>query len=81
MWTSALQTFSHNRSFISSQDFFEVMAFVTSVCIKALDFTFASLALLSLVRSAAVSMSVRQIFQLGRIMFIKNRYIHAVRSL
>ena len=36
------------------------MASVTSVCIKPLDFTLTSLALLSLMRSAAVSMSVSQ---------------------
>ena len=45
---------------ISSQNLFEVMASVTSVCIKPLDCTLAILALLSLVRSAAVSMSVSQ---------------------
>ena len=51
---------SHNRSFMSSQDLFEVMAYVTSVCINPLDFALVSLALLSLVRSAAISVSVSQ---------------------
>ena len=60
MWISALKSFSHNRSFMSSQDLFELMASVTSVCIKPHDFTLARLALLSLVRSAAISMSVSQ---------------------
>ena len=60
VWILALQSFSCNRSFISSQDLFEVMASVTSVCVKPHDFTLASLALLSLVRSAAVSMSKSQ---------------------
>ena len=53
MWILALQI-------ILSQDLFEVMASVTSVCVKPLDFALASLALLSLVRYAAVSMSVSQ---------------------
>ena len=60
MWISALQSFSLNRSFISSQDLFDVMASVTSVHIKPLEFTLASLTLHSLVRSAAISMSVSQ---------------------
>ena len=60
VWISALQCFSLNRSFISSQDLFEVMASVTTLHVKPLDFTLASLALLSLVRFAAVSMSVSQ---------------------
>ena len=60
VWISALQSFSHNRSLMSSQDLFEVMASVTNVCIKPYVFTLASLAVLSLVRSAAISMSVIQ---------------------
>ena len=60
LWISALQSFSLNRSFISSQDLFEVIASVTSVCVKPLDFTLSSLALLSLVRSAAISISLSQ---------------------
>ena len=51
------KAFNLNRSFISSHDLFEEIASVTSVCIKPCDFALASLALLSLVRSAAVSMS------------------------
>ena len=60
MWISALQSFSLNRSFSSSQDLFEVMASVTSVHSKPLDFTLASLALCSLVRSASILMWVSQ---------------------
>ena len=60
VWISALQSSNLNRSFISSHDLFEEMASATSVYIKSCDFTFASLALLSLVRSAAVSMSISQ---------------------
>ena len=57
---SALQSFSCNRSFISPQDLFEVIAFVTSVHVNPLDFTLVNLTLLLLVRYAAVSMSVSQ---------------------
>ena len=60
MWISALQSFGLNRSFISSHVLFEEMASVPSVYLKPCDFAFASLALLSLVRSAAISMSVSQ---------------------
>ena len=75
VWILALQSFSHNRLFISSQDLFEVMASVTSVHIKPLDFTLANLSLLSLGRSAAISMSVSQSFNSVESCFIKNRYI------
>ena len=60
IWISTLQSFSLNRSFISSHDLLEVMAFVTSVHIKPHDFALASLAVLSLMRSTAISMSVSQ---------------------
>ena len=60
MWISALQSFNLNGSFISSHDLFEEIASVTSVCIKPCDFALVSLALLSLVRSAAISMSRSQ---------------------
>ena len=60
MWISVLQSFSLNRSFITSHDLFENIASVTSVCVKPCDFTLASHAVLSLVRSAAVSMSMSQ---------------------
>ena len=60
MWRLALQSFSLNRSFISSHHLFEVMASVTNVYIKPLDFILISLDLLSLLRSAAISMSVSQ---------------------
>ena len=60
VWISALQNFNCNRSLISSKDLFEVMASMTSVHIKPHDLSLASLALLPLVRSAAVSMSVSQ---------------------
>ena len=60
MWISALQSFSHYRSLISSQDLFELMSSVTSVHAKPHDLALASLAVLSLVRSAAILMSVKQ---------------------
>ena len=60
VWISALQSFNVNRSFISSHDLFEEIASVTSVHVKPCDFALASLVLLSLVRSAAVSMSRSQ---------------------
>ena len=60
MWISALQSFSHNGSFISCQDLLKVMASVTSVHVNPLDFALASLSLLSLVRYAVISMSVSQ---------------------
>ena len=75
VWIPALQSFSCNRSFISSQDLFEVMASVTNVHINLLDFTLASLGLLSLVRSAAISIITEPIFLLGRVMFVENSYI------
>ena len=55
--TYALQSFSLSRSFISSHDLFEEIASVTSVCVKPCEFAFATLALLLLVRSTAISMS------------------------
>ena len=54
----SMQSFSLNKSFISSQDLSELMASVSNVHVNPLDFVLASLALLSFVRSAAVSMSV-----------------------
>ena len=60
MWISALQSFSLNRTFISSHDLFKEIASLTSVHVRPCDFTLGSLALLSLVRSAAVSMSMSQ---------------------
>ena len=56
----ALQSFSLNRSFISSHDLFEEITSVASVHVKPYYFTLASLALLSLVRSAAISMLMSQ---------------------
>ena len=61
---SALQSFSHNKSFISSHNLSELMASVTNVDVNPLDFALASLALLSFVRSSAVSMSVNHSFSL-----------------
>ena len=60
IWISVLQSFSLNTSFISSHDLFDEIASVTRVYIKPHDFTLASLALLSLVRSAVISMSMSQ---------------------
>ena len=71
MWILALQSI---RSFISSDDLFEEIASVTGVHIKPCDFALATLALLSLVWSAAISMSMSQSPNLV-VMFIKNKYI------
>ena len=51
VWISALQSFSCNKSFISSHHLSELMASVTNVHVTPLDFTLASLVLLSFVRS------------------------------
>ena len=58
VWILALQSFSHNKFFISSQDLSELKASMTNVHVNPFDFALVSLALLSLVRSAAVSMSI-----------------------
>ena len=55
-----LQSFSLNKSIISSQDLSEVMASVINVWVNPLDLALASLDLLSFVKSAAVSISVSQ---------------------
>ena len=54
MWISALQSFNIKRFFISSHDLFEEITSVTGVHVKPHDFALVSLALLLLVRSAAV---------------------------
>ena len=46
----------------------KLMASVTNVHVNLLDFALASLALLSFVRSAAVSMSIEPFFQFGGVM-------------
>ena len=55
---SALQSLCHNKSFIPSQDLSKLMASVTNVHVNPLDCALASLAQVSFVRSAAVSMSL-----------------------
>ena len=60
VWIIALHHLSHSRSFISSQDLSELIASVTNVWVNALNLAFASLVQLSLFRSAAVSISVKQ---------------------
>ena len=75
VWISALQSFNLSRSFISSHDLFEGIASVTSVHVKPHAFALVNLALLSLVRSAAISMPRSQSLQFGGVMFIKNRCI------
>ena len=60
VWISVLQSFHLKRSFISSHDFSEDIIYVTSVHVKPCDFALVSLALLLLVRSTAVSMSMSQ---------------------
>ena len=53
----SIASFSCNKSFILSQDLSDSMASVTNVHVNPLNFALASLAGLSFVRSAAVSMS------------------------
>ena len=53
----ALQSLSHSKFFILSQDLSELMASVTNVWLNPLDFALASLAQLLFVRSAAVFIS------------------------
>ena len=72
---SSLQSFNHNRSLMSSQDLFEVMAFVTSVHVKPCDFALVSFSLFSLVRFAAVSMSVSQSSNLVEACSLKQVYL------
>ena len=54
----ALQSLSHIKYFISSQDLSEVIASVTNIWFNPLDLAFASLAQLLFVRSATVSISI-----------------------
>ena len=77
---SALQSFSHIRSFISSHDLFEEITSVTSVHVKCCDFALASLDLLLLVRSAAISMSRSQSSNLVELCSL-NQVYPALRSL
>ena len=60
VWISELQIFSHNKSSISSQEWPDVIASVIKVWVKPFALAWASLVLLSAVRSAAVSMSTSQ---------------------
>ena len=53
-----LRSLSLSKSLISSQDFSELIVSMTNVCVSPLDFALTSLAQISLVRSAAVSVSV-----------------------
>ena len=56
------------------------MASLTSVCLNPLDFTLASLALLSLVGSAAVLMSVSQSSSLVELCSLKQVYLAVMSS-
>ena len=59
VWMLTLHSLSLSKYLISSHVFFsELIAFMTNVCVNPLDFALASLAQLSLVRSAALSISV-----------------------
>ena len=71
VWISALQSFNLNRSCISSHDLPEEITSVTSVDIKSHDFALASLALLLLVRYAAISMSRSQSYNLVELCSLK----------
>ena len=80
VWISALQNFSLNKPFISFHDLFKGIASVTRVHIKPHDFALACLALLSLVRSAAISMPMSQSSNLVESCSLKQIY-PALRSL
>ena len=58
VWMLALHSFSLSKSLISSQDLSDLITSMTNIQVSPLDLTFASLAQLSLVRCAAVSISV-----------------------
>ena len=60
VWMLALHSLSLSKSFISSQDLSALIASMTNVWLNPLNLAFASLAWLSLVRSAAVSISINQ---------------------
>ena len=60
VWIFALQCLRHKKSFISSQNLFKLIASATNVPVNPLDLALASLAQLSLVRSAAFSISINQ---------------------
>ena len=57
-WMLVLHTLSLSKSLIYSQDFSELIASMNNVWVSPLDFALASLTWLSLVRSAALSISV-----------------------
>ena len=71
MW----QSFSIRKSLISSQDMSKVMASIIRVQVNPLDLALARLALLSFVKSAAISISISQSSNYHGIMSMKNRYI------
>ena len=54
----ALQSLIHSKSFILSQDLSELITSITNVQVNPLDLSLASLAQLSFVRSAAISISI-----------------------
>ena len=60
VWISELQVFNHNKSLILSQGLPDMIASVIKVCVKPFDLSWASLGLLSAVRSAAMSISTSQ---------------------
>ena len=60
VWISELQVFNHYKSFISSQEWPDMTASVIEVHAKPFDLAWASLLLLSAVRSATISVSPSQ---------------------
>ena len=59
-WILALHILNCSKSFISLQDLSQLITSVTNVWVNALNLAIASLAQLSLLRSAAVSISINQ---------------------
>ena len=75
---------SHSKSFISSKELSELIASITNVWFKPLDLPLVSLDQLSLVRSAAVSISVNQSsnfvesYSLKTVMFCSKKFVRII---
>ena len=70
-----MQSLGHNKYFISLQDLSDLIASVTNVLVNPLDLAFASLAWLSLLRPATVSISISQSSN-----FVESRSLKTVMS-
>ena len=72
VWMLPLHSLSLSRSLISSHVFSELMASMANMCVNYLDFALASLAWLSLVRAAAVSISINHSSNFVESLFIED---------